>query len=79
MQVKKVKIRETCLTLIVNISMYNIDIENRLRQVLRLSEPIIMIYISLGLDENWLSYRAPQPRIEVVRGLRPRERDMPRF
>ena len=25
-----------------------------------------MIYILLGLDENWLSYRAPQPRIEVV-------------
>ena len=25
-----------------------------------------MIYISLGLDENWLSYRAPQPRTEVA-------------
>ena len=62
----KVKIRKTFLTLIVNISTYNIDIENRLRQVLCLSEPIRMIYVSLGLDENWVSYRVPQPRIEVV-------------
>ena len=52
---------------------YNIDIENRLRQVLCLSEPIRMIYVSLGLDENWVSYRVPQPRIEVVGpGPRPR-------
>src|SRR5467141_4907805 len=70
---RKSKDPQTFLTLIVNISTYNIDIENRLRQVLCLSGPIRMIYVSLGLDQNWVSYRVPQPRIEVVGpGPRPR-------
>ena len=73
------KIRETSLTLIVNISTYlNVEdryIGNRLRQVLRLSEPIKIIYFLLGLDKNWVGYRVPQPRMEVMgrgrRGTRP--------
>src|SRR5467141_3627114 len=59
-----------------------LNVQHRYRKSARtslcLSEPIRMIYVSLGLDENWVSYRVPQPRIEVVgrgrgrgRGTRP--------